>query len=151
MRSIKSILTITSLLSLPVLASPIPSSPSMSGTDRFTYDGERVQCETAITSKAYLQMGVYGETNVDDGWNDSNGGYYDSNYREDDAGIYAAVVIPIGSQPKRVNCTKFVDIAEQRQQMELERAKLEHEAEVEALKAEISRLKNSNKSFKLEN
>jgi hypothetical protein len=129
-------------------ANPIPSSPSIGGTDRFIYDGTRVQCETAITSSAYLQMGVYGEKGIDDGWNNGDSGYYQNEYNQDDFGVYAAIVVPIGSSAERVDCSKFVDIARERQQMELERAKLEHEAEVSALKAEILRLQKSNKTFK---
>lgn len=144
-------LPISASLLLPtcVFANPMPSSPSISGTDRFIYDGNRVQCETAITSKAYLQVGAYGERGIDDGWNDSNSGYYENTYNQDDIGVYAAVVIPIGKQVNRVDCTKFVDIARERQEMELERAKLEHEAEVAALRAEINRLKNSKTKFRL--
>ena len=148
---IKRITLIISLIgiSFSSLGNPIPSSPSISGTDRFIYDGNRVQCETAITSKAYLQMGVYGEKGIDDGWNDSYSGYSKNQYNEDDLGVYASIIVPIGTQVNRVDCTKFVEIARVKQEMELERAKLEHEAELESLRAEIFRLKNSTKKFKL--
>jgi hypothetical protein len=59
----------------------------------------------------------YNYNNVDPGMNSNN------NSLGGDVGVYARVVIPLGSEPERVDCTVLYNLEIERLQLELKRLK----------------------------
>ena len=127
----------------PAEARNIPNAPSMSGSDRFRMDSNgSIQCESAVANSTAFQVGVYG--------NESDSEEYGhSHYKRlgDDKGVYASITMPLGKRRARIDCTRFADYALQKQTMEMEKLKLEHQVTMEALRNELNRLQMQTDSF----
>ncbi|MCW3172632.1 hypothetical protein [Shewanella subflava] len=100
-------------------------------------------CEQAVNSTTSFVMGIYGTDNdfnnysYEQDWllsrgNLSNGG---------DKGIYAGIQIQLGT-PKRVDCNRLFDIEIARKNLELKQMEQQHLVEMQALRAELERVKN---------
>lgn len=99
----------------------IPSLPQNFSQDRFRAGD--LDCANAIGSATNLEIGVTGILNEqDDPFNPRFG------ERNINTGVYARIVIPLGSRPKsRINCDTLYQIELERKRLEI--AKLRRELE----------------------
>jgi len=107
----------------------IPSLPQTFSQDRFRAGD--LDCANAIGSATNLELGVTGIMNEqDDPFNPNFGD------RRINTGIYARIVIPLGSRPKsRINCDTLYQIELERKRLEVAKLKKELE-ELKALQFE---------------
>jgi hypothetical protein len=125
----------------------IPSTPSMSGTDRFEMGSNgSIQCEQAVANSTSLQVGAYGgDGNSSDSSNYDHYNDYDRDQSE--AGVYIAITVPLGKPRERVDCSNFVRRANEQQTRDAELAELKHAVDMAALNAELIRIEQSTNSF----
>lgn len=121
--------------------SVIPGSPSViiGGDDVRSRDG--TTCRQGTYAKPTLDFGV---SVINGGANSQNGQYSLNNaantplaisnsntsYGNSTYGVYARIVIPLGKDPDRVDCTQLYSLEIQRLQAELERLKITGSAAV---------------------
>ncbi|BDU41160.1 hypothetical protein [Vibrio nigripulchritudo] len=109
MRSKLALFPICMFFNAPVSAESlsIPSATIPSGYDRIT-TSDGTTCESTIASDMYIQTGVMG---IKSGRDYTNSTYADSNLEaEDNFGIYAQLVIPIGNKRKRIDCNRLYEL-----------------------------------------
>ncbi|EDL53671.1 hypothetical protein VSAK1_25885 [Vibrio mediterranei AK1] len=135
------------MISMNVLANPIPSVSNPSGTDRIrTSNGST--CEQAVSTGKTVQFGTYGSQGADDTYSNQYDPYHNY-YNEDDRGIYAAVTIQFGGED-RVDCTKLYAFEMRQRKREEELAQAEHELkllQIETEKQRLIKMKQTNTTF----
>lgn len=96
-------LSLAIVLPLCATASVIPSPEIPYGNDSIrTPDG--FQCSTSVSPQSYIDAGVYQEDS--------------SRYNDTDRGVYARVLIPLGSNKNRIDCVKLYEQALEERRIE---------------------------------
>lgn len=95
-----------------------PPPQGVGGEDSIT-TATGTHCRTSMNSnKGYVDVGVSGSQG---NGSDIFSGY--SPQRQDNAMVYARVVIPIGAAPQKMDCTRFMQLEIQRLEAEIQMLK----------------------------
>ncbi|MCG9651279.1 hypothetical protein [Vibrio brasiliensis] len=114
MRSKLALFPICMFFNAPAFAESlsIPGATIPSGYDRIT-TSDGTTCESTIASDMYIQTGVMG---IKSGRDYTDSTYADKTYAnsnleaENNFGIYAQLVIPIGNKRKRIDCNRLYEL-----------------------------------------
>ncbi|MBS9935824.1 hypothetical protein [Vibrio alginolyticus] len=109
------------------------------GTDRFRMS-DGTSCEQSVDTGKSFYAGVYGEQGSDD--RNYDNGYSDA--ASDEAGVYMGFQITFGGA-ERIDCKRLYNIALQEKEIQLEQARVEHQLEIELLRAELESARYENK------
>jgi hypothetical protein len=91
-----------------------PPPMGVGGEDSIT-TGSGTHCRTSMNSnKGYVDMGL---TGTQGNANDVFTGY--TGQRQDNATVYARVVIPIGYAPQKIDCSRFMQLEIERLEAEI--------------------------------
>ncbi|MGL5306697.1 MAG: hypothetical protein ACRC9Y_11165 [Aeromonas veronii] len=130
--SAKGIALVIGLMCSGANAMSIPSMGSSNNYDEFrTSSG--MTCRQSLSGVAQFQMGGMVSSDDNNDYNDYSSGYNRGNRNRDEKGIFAQIVIPIGTQD-RIECKTLYDIEVEKQYIELKQLK----AQLEMLKKQAS-------------
>lgn len=92
----------------------LPYAPQAPGGQDSIQTSSGTSCQQSMNNNgAFLDVGLAGSSMTASDWQGSR----DQGYN---AGAYARIVIPLGERPKRIDCTRLLELEVQRMRIEIE-------------------------------
>lgn len=104
----------------------LPQAPQGPGGEDTIETSSGTRCRQSINSNSgYVDVGVAG--NAGSGYPDHQGAFISITDRDREALAYARITIPLGKQPKRLDCSKIFELEIQRLKEEIALLKMNAE------------------------
>ena len=130
--SAKGIALVIGMMCSSASAMTLPSMGASNNYDEFrTSSG--MTCRQSLSGVAQFQIGGLVSSDDNSDYNKYDSGYNHGNRNRDERGVFAQLVIPIGTQD-RIECKTLYDIEVEKQHLELKQLK----AQIELLKKQAS-------------